>query len=752
MAEKKPSKAKNKYENTVVSHAVVTEQPITATLETNYMPYAMSVIISRAIPEIDGFKPSHRKLLYMMYKEGLLGGRLTKSNTIVGNTMKLNPHGDAAIYDTLVRLTTGHATLLHPFIESKGAFGKHFSKSPCAASRYTEARLDKFCETIFAGLDKDAVDFIDNYDGTMQEPTLLPTAFPNILVAPNKGIAVGLASDICSFNLAEICDATIELIRNPKADITDILIAPDFSTGGFFIYNREKLQEIYRTGRGSFKLRARYSYNKKENCIEITQIPYTTKVEDIIDTVVELAKKGKLKEITDIRDETGLEGLRIAIDLKRGSDHEQIMQKLYKLTTLEDSFTCNFTIIIGGSPRTLGVYDILEEWIAWRTECVKRELYYNLTKMREKLHLLEGLAKILLDIDKAIKIIRETEHEKEVVPNLCTGFGIDEVQAEYIAEIKLRNINKEYILNRISDRDKLKDDIAETEEILSSDKRVKALIIKQLTEIKKKYAKPRLTQIIEETETPVFEEPTIEVYPVTLITTRDGYIKKLLPKGNLPKNDVQKLKDNDIIVSKYDVSNEYDLLVFTDKCQVYKAKLNDFDLSKPSQLGDFLPASLSFDEGENVLMAMPTKDYSGYIGIFFENGKAVKIKVSEYATKTNRKKLTKAFSSDSPAVSICFIPEKSGRAPEKEFLLKSSSGKAIIINSDQLTEKATRTASGVIVFTQKKGQTISSAVEFRDDGSEQMKHFSRYRKSKLPSTGTLYEEFDLSQMQISFDI
>lgn len=752
MAEKKSSKAKNKYENTEVSHAVVTEQPITATLETNYMPYAMSVIISRAIPEIDGFKPSHRKLLYMMYKEGLLGGRLTKSNTIVGNTMKLNPHGDAAIYDTLVRLTTGHATLLHPFIESKGAFGKHFSKSPCAASRYTEARLDKFCETIFGGLDKDAVDFIDNYDGTMQEPTLLPTAFPNILVAPNKGIAVGLASDICSFNLAEICDATIELIRNPKADITDILIAPDFSTGGFFIYNREKLQEIYKTGRGSFKLRARYSYNKKENCIEVTQIPYTTKVEDIIDTVVELAKKGKLKEITDIRDETGLEGLRIAIDLKRGSDPEQIMQKLYKMTTLEDSFTCNFTIIIGGSPRTLGVYDILEEWIAWRTECVKRELYYNLTKMREKLHLLEGLAKILLDIDKAIEIIRKTEHEKDVVPNLCHGFSIDEVQAEYIAEIKLRNINKEYILNRISDRDKLKNDIAETEEILSSDKRVKALIIKQLNDIKKKHAKPRLTQIIEETDTPVFEEPAIEIYPVTLLTTRDGYIKKLLPKGNLPKNDSQKLKDNDVIVSKFDVSNEYDLLVFTDKCQVYKAKLNDFDLSKPSQLGDFLPASLSFDAGENVLMAMPTKDYSGYVGIFFENGKAVKIKVSEYATKTNRKKLTKAFSADSPAVSICFIPEKSGRAPEKEFLLKSSSGKAIIVNSDQLTEKATRTASGVIIFTQKKGQKISTAIEFRDDGSEQMKHFSRYRKSKLPSTGTLYEEFDLSQMQISFDI
>lgn len=752
MAERKTSKSKKKYDETEISHAVVTEQPITATLETNYMPYAMSVIISRAIPEIDGFKPAHRKLLYMMYKDGLLGGRLTKSNTIVGNTMKLNPHGDAAIYDTLVRLTTGHATLLHPFIESKGAFGKHFSKSPCAASRYTEARLDKFCETIFTGLEKEAVDFVDNYDGTMREPTLLPTAFPNILVAPNKGIAVGLASDICSFNLAEICDATIALIKNPKADITDILIAPDFSTGGFFLYNREKLQEIYKTGRGSFKLRARYTYDKKANCIEVTQIPYTTKVEDIIDAVVDLAKKGKIKEITDIRDETGLEGLRLAIDLKRGTDPEQLMQKLFKMTTLEDSFTCNFTVIIGGSPKTLGVYDLLEEWIAWRTECVMRELYYNLQKMKERLHLLEGLAKILLDIDKAIKIIRETEHEKDVVPNLCRGFGIDEVQAEYIAEIKLRNINKEYILNRIADRDKLKEDIAETEDILSSDKKIKGLIVKQLTDIKKKYAKPRLTQIIEETEAPKFEEPKIEVYPVTMLVTKDGYIKKLLPKGNLPKTDAQKLKDNDIIVGKYDVSNEYDILVFTDKCQVYKSRLNDFELSKPSQLGDFLPAALDFEEGENVLMAMPTKDYDGYAAIFFENGKAVKIKISEYATKTNRKKLTKAFSADSPAVAIIYVPEKSGRAPEKEFLLKSTSGKAVIINSDQLTEKATRTASGVIVFTQKKGQKIALATEFRDDGSEQMKHFGRYRKSKLPSTGTLYEEFDLSELQLNFDI
>ncbi len=752
MAERKTSKSKKKYDENEISHAVVTEQPITATLETNYMPYAMSVIISRAIPEIDGFKPAHRKLLYMMYKDGLLGGRLTKSNTIVGNTMKLNPHGDAAIYDTLVRLTTGHATLLHPFIESKGAFGKHFSKSPCAASRYTEARLDKFCETIFGGLEKEAVDFVDNYDGTLKEPTLLPTAFPNILVAPNKGIAVGLASDICSFNLAEICDATTALIKNPKADITDILIAPDFSTGGFFLYNREKLQEIYKTGRGSFKLRARYTYDKKANCIEVTQIPYTTKVEDIIDAVVDLAKRGKIKEITDIRDETGLEGLRLAIDLKRGTDPEQLMQKLFKMTTLEDSFTCNFTVIIGGSPKTLGVYALLEEWIAWRTECVMRELYYNLQKMKERLHLLEGLAKILLDIDKAIKIIRETEHEKDVVPNLCRGFGIDEVQAEYIAEIKLRNINKEYILNRIADRDKLKDDIAETEDILSSDKKIKGLIVKQLADIKKKYAKPRLTQIIEETEAPKFEEPKIEVYPVTMLATRDGYIKKLLPKGNLPKTDTQKLKDNDVIVGKYDVSNEYDILVFTDKCQVYKSRLDDFELSKPSQLGDFLPAALEFEEGENVLMTMPTKDYSGYVAIFFENGKAVKIKVSEYETKTNRKKLTKAFSSDSPAVAIIFVPEKQSRAPEKEFLLKSTSGKAVIINSDQLTEKATRTASGVIVFTQKKGQKISLATEFRDDGSEQMKHFGRYRKSKLPSTGTLYEEFDLSELQLNFDI
>ena len=755
MAEKKKStgsKEKSRYDATQISHAVVTEQPITATLETNYMPYAMSVIISRAIPEIDGFKPAHRKLLYMMYRDGLLGGRLTKSNTIVGSTMKLNPHGDAAIYDTLVRLTTCHASLLHPFIESKGAFGNHFSKSPCAASRYTEARLDKFCETIFGGLERDAVDFVDNYDGTMQEPTLLPTSFPNILVSPNKGIAVGLASDICSFNLAEICDATTALIKDPETDIMDILIAPDLPSGGFILYNREKLQEIYKTGKGSFKLRARYTYDKKANCIEVTQIPYTTKVEDIIDAVVELVKKGKIKEITDIREETGLDGNRLTIDLKRGADPEQLMQKLFKLTTLEDSYPCNFTIIIGGSPRTMGVYAILEEWIAWRTECVKREYYFNLQKAKEKLHLLEGLAKILLDIDKAIKIIRETEHEKDVIPNLCTGFDIDELQAEYIAEIKLRNINKEYILKRIEDRDKLKAEIAELEDILGSDKKVKNVIIKQLAEVKKKYAKPRQTQILEETEAPKFEEPEIEVYPVTMLTTKDGYIKKLLPKGNLPKTDAQKLKDNDVITGKFDVANDYDILVFTDKCQVYKAKLDDFDLSKPSMLGDYLPAALNFEENENVLMTMPTKDYAGYVAIFFENGKAVKIKISEYATKTNRKKLTKAFSSDSPATAIFFIPEKEGREPAKEFLLKSSSGKAVIINSDQLTEKATRTASGVIVFTQKKGQTVSDVVEFIDDGSEQMKHFARYRKSKLPSTGTLYEEFDLSQLQISFDI
>ncbi len=735
-----------------IKPALVTEQPITATLETNYMPYAMSVIISRAIPEIDGFKPAHRKLLYSMYKGGLLGGRLTKSNSIVGETMKLNPHGDAAIYDTLVRLTTGHETLLHPFIESKGAFGKHYSKSPCAASRYTEARLDKFCETVFGGIDKDAVDFVDNYDGSIKEPLLLPTAFPNILVAPNKGIAVGIASDICSFNLAEICDAATALIKDPKADITDILIAPDFSTGGFFLYNREKLQEIYRTGRGSFKLRSRYTFDKKANCIEVTQIPYSTKVEDIIDQVVDLVKKGKVKDITDIRDETGLEGLRLAIDLKRGADPEQIMQKLFRMTTLEDSFSCNFTIIIGGSPKTLGVYAILEEWIAWRTECVKRELYYNLTKMKEKLHLLEGLARILLDIDKAIKIIRETEHEKDVVPNLCRGFDIDEIQAEYIAEIKLRNINKEYILNRIADRDKLKEDIADTEDTLGNDRKVKNLIVKQLAEIKKKFAKPRLTQILEEEEAPVFNEPEIEIFPVTFLVTRDGYVKKLLPKGNLPRTDVQKLKDNDVITAKYDIVNDFEVLAFTDKCQVYKTRVCDFELSKPSMLGDYLPAVLNFDEGENLMLAIPTKDYKGCVAVFFENGKAVKIKLSEYETKLNRKKLLKAYSADSPAVAICYIPEKTGRAPAKEFLLKSSSGKAIILNSDQLTEKATRTASGVIVFTQKRGQVIREAVEFVDDGTERMKHFARYRKSKLPSTGTLYEEFDLSQLQINFDI
>jgi len=717
--------------------AVLTDELITDTLRKNYMPYAMSVIISRAIPEIDGFKPSHRKLLYTMYKMGLLGGNRTKSANIVGSTMKLNPHGDAAIYETMVRLTRGNEALLHPFIDSKGSFGKVFSDMAYAASRYTEAKLSDFCETIFRGIDKDAVDMIDNYDGTMKEPALLPTAFPNILVSPNKGIAVGMASDFCSFNLGEVCDAVCAFIKDEEVDFLDIMKAPDFSTGGYLIYDREQLSEIYKTGRGSFKLRSKYTYNKKYNCIEITEIPYTTKVEAIIDKIAAMAKEGKVKEISDIRDETGLEGLRLTIDLKRGADPEKVMAKLMKNTPLEDSFACNFNVLIAGSPRTLGIREIIDEWLAWRSECVKRELYFNLEKMKDKLHLLYGLKEILADIDKAIKIIRNTEKEKDVIPNLMKGFKIDKIQAEYIAEIKLRYLNREYILNRISETEDLEKKIAETEDILKSRAKVRNLISKELTEIKKKYAIPRKTEIIYDKPVQYEEEAPVLDYPVYAVITKDGYFKKVIPpKSDKAKIEEHKLKENDIIVSNELVTNDCDLLAFTDKCKVYKARLDDFDDVKNSSLGDYIPAKLGFDEGENAIFMCTTKDYSGNIALFFENGKAVSIPMNCYETKTNRKKLTNAFSEDSKTVGIFFVPEHKGRGFECEFLLVSDSGKAIIMNSSQLTKKVTRTSSGVIVFTLKKGQKIKNVSLFVDDGSEKMKDFSRYRKSKLPSTGT----------------
>ncbi len=754
MAEKKPSKKKNKTKVTdeLLPPAPALDQAITDTLRVNYMPYAMSVIISRAIPEIDGFKPSQRKLLYTMYDMGLMHGARTKSANVVGATMHLNPHGDSAIYETLVRLTKGNESLLHPFIDSKGNFGKRFSTTAYAASRYTECRLDEICETIFGGIDKDAVDFADNYDSTMKEPTLLPTAFPNILVSANLGIAVGMATNICSFNLGEICDATVELMKNPQADLLEIIKAPDFSTGGLLIYDRAALNEVYETGRGSFKVRARYSYDKKENCIEISQIPYTTTVEAIIAKIAKLMKEGKLKEISDVRDETDLQGLKLTIDLKRGADHEKLMAKLFRSTPLEDAFPCNFNVLIGGNPKTLGVRDILGEWIAWRTECVRRELYYNLCRMEEKLHLLYGLKELLLDIDKAIKIIRETESEKQVIPNLMKGFGIDELQAEYIAEIRLRNLNREYILKRIAETEKLEADIADTKDKLSSSKKIHSVIAKQLADIKKKYAKARKTQLLFTEDEPVYEEPAKEAYPVIVVLTNEGYFKKLLPhKGNLPHNEEQKLKDNDFVVVREETDSECELLFFTDKCQCYKAKPDDFDTVKASALGDYIPPKLGFDDGENVLAMLLARDYKGSVAFFFENGKAVSVPLNSYATKLNRKKLTNAYSDDSRAVGIFFVPEKEGKKPSCEFLLRSAQNKAIIMNSDQLAAKTTRTAAGVYVFTLKKGIKLEAVSIFADDGSEEMKKYAKYRKSKLPSTGTLLEAFDINAQQVKFD-
>ncbi len=727
---------KKKIEEPVIE-AVVTDQPITDTLKINYMPYAMSVIISRAIPEIDGFKPAHRKLLYTMYKMGLLSGNRTKSSNVVGQTMKLNPHGDAAIYETMVRLTRGNEALLHPFVDSKGSFGKVYSDMAFAASRYTEVKLDSFCETIFGGIDKDAVDMIDNYDGTMKEPSLLPTAYPNILVSPNTGIAVGMASNFCSFNLGEICDAVCEFIKNPDVDLLNIIKAPDFTTGGYLLYDKEQMSEIYKTGRGSFKVRCKYNYNKKDNCIEITEIPYSTKVEAIIDKISALAKEGKVKEISDIRDETGLEGLRLTIDLKRGTDPEKLMARLMKNTPLEDSFSCNFNVLIAGTPKTLGLREIIDEWTAWRSECVKRELYFNLKKMQDKLHLLLGLKEILADIDKAIKIIRNTEKDKDVIPNLMKGFGIDEIQAEYIAEIKLRYLNREYILNRLEETEELEKKIEETEGILKSEKKVRNLIAKQLADIKKKYAKPRKTEIVYEFDTSVETEPVILDYPVNVVITKDGYFKKILPpKSDRAKVEEQKLKENDVIVYEALVANDYDLIAFSDKCQAYKAKLNDFDEVKPSSLGDFIPAKLGFEPDENVTAMIVTKDYKGFVAIFFENGKAVLLPLDAYETKTNRKKLTKAYSSDSKAVGIFFVPEAKTRADNRDFMLMSDGGKAMIVSSALLTKKVTRTSSGASCFTIKKGQKIVKAVEFIDDGSEKMREMSRYRKTKVPSTGT----------------
>ena len=740
-------KEKVKSEQSLLTEAVITDEGIVDTLRKNYMPYAMTVIISRAIPEIDGFKPAHRKLLYTMYQMGLLNSPRTKSSNIVGATMKLNPHGDAAIYETMVRLTRGNDALLHPFIDSKGSFGKQYSDMAYAAPRYTEAKLDAFCNEIFSGIDRDAVDFQDNYDGSLKEPVLLPTAFPNILVSPNTGIAVGMASNICSFNLGEVCDAVCSYIDDENTDFMEIIKAPDFSTGGLLLYDRKQMEEIYSTGKGSFKVRAKYSYNKKDNCIEISEIPYTTKIEAIIDKIASLVKEKKIIEISDVRDETGLEGLRIAIDLKRGADPEKLMQKLYRLTPLEDSFSCNFNVLIEGSPKLMGVGQIIDEWLAWRKECVKRELFYNLQKMREKLHLLIGLESLLLDIDKAIRIIRQTESEKQVIPNLMKGFSIDETQAEYIAEIKLRNLNKEYILKRVSEKEELEKKIAETESILGSDKKVGKLISSQLVQIKKKYAKPRKTEILYEYEEHELPAKQIESYEVYVIMTSEGYFKKIVPgKNDKIKEAEQTLKEGDSVKYEYNAKNDDDLLFFSTSGDVYKAKIDDFDAVKPQALGDYIPAKLGFAENEKVVAMITGREYKGEVVIFFENGKAVKIPLKAYETKTNRKKLTGGYSTDSPAVGIFYLPEHSGRGTETEYILISSSMRCIILNSSQITSKVTRSSSGAVVFTLKKGQKVQSADIFKDDGSEAMKIYSKYRKVKLPSAGTTFNNSEQSTL------
>lgn len=719
----------------------VVEQPIVSTIRENYMPYAMSVILSRAIPEIDGFKPSHRKLLYMMYKMGLLNGGRTKSANIVGATMKLNPHGDSAIYDTMVRLSRGYEALLHPYVDSKGNFGKFYSRDMAwAASRYTEAKLDAICNELFRDIDKDTVDFVDNYDNTMKEPSLLPVAFPSVLVNANTGIAVGMASNICSFNLREICETTAALIRDPDHDIKSTLPAPDFTGGCQIIYDENVINQVYETGRGSIKLRAKYVYDKSANCIDILSIPATTTCEVIIEKVIDLVKQGKVKEISDVRDETGIDGLKITIDLKRGVDADKLMTKLYRFTTLEDSYACNFNVLIAGVPRVLGVKALLEEWIAFRIECVRRRTYFDRNKKADKLHLLRGLEKILLDIDKAVKIVRETDEESEVVPNLMIGFGIDEIQAEYVAEIKLRHLNREYILKRTKDLEDLEKEIAELDEILKSKARIKTIIVKELKSIAEKYGQPRKSIIIYD-DVARYEEETVEIpdYPVNLFFTKEGYFKKITPQS-LRMSGEQKLKDGDEIIQELEFTNNCDLLFFTDKCQVYKAKADDFAQTKASVLGDYVAAKLGFDEGENAVKMVVTKDYKGMLLFAFENGKAAKVPLESYATKTNRKKLTGAYSDKSQLVGLLYMPE------DEEVLFKASSGNMLLVHTGALALKTTRSTQGVAVLKPKKGHRLFSIERYKDGTFTNPK---RYRTSSLPARGALPVNDDSKDEQLS---
>ena len=719
----------------------VVEQNIDSTIRENYMPYAMSVILSRAIPEIDGFKPSHRKLLYTMYKMGLLNGARTKSANIVGATMKLNPHGDSAIYDTMVRLSRGYEALLHPYVDSKGNFGKFYSRDMAwAASRYTEAKLDKICNELFRDIDKDTVDFVDNYDNTMKEPSLLPVAFPSVLVNTNTGIAVGMASNICSFNLKEICETTAALIRDPNHDVMQTLPAPDFIGGCQIIYDENALRQVYETGKGGIKLRARYEYDKSANCIDVLSIPSTTTCEVIIEKIIDLVKAGKIKDIADVRDETGIDGLKITIDLKRGVDPDRLMAKLYRFTTLEDSFSCNFNVLIGGVPRVLGVKALLEEWIAFRIECVRRRTYFDRNKKAEKLHLLKGLEAILLDIDKAVKIVRETDEEAEVVPNLMIGFGIDEVQAEYVAEIKLRHLNREYILKRTAEIEALEKEISELDEILKSKTRIKTIIVKELKEIAEKYGQPRKSIIIYEDIVSYTEEKDdVPDYPVNLFFTKEGYFKKITPQS-LRMSSNHKLKDGDEIVQNCEFSNNGELLFFTDKCQVYKAKAADFADTKASALGEYVPAKLGMDEGENAVYMVATKDYKGMLLFAFENGKLTKVPLEAYQTKTNRKKLTGAYSDKSPLAGMVFFTE------DKEFLLKASSGRMLLIHSGAINLKTTRSTQGVAVMKLKKGHRLFEISEYVEGTFAKPQ---RYRTKTLPTLGAMPANEDSTDEQLT---
>ena len=742
MAKKQPTQ-KNKFNNPNVIglKAEVMEQPITETLEQNYMPYAMSVIISRAIPEIDGFKPSHRKLLYTMYKMGLLNGGRTKSANIVGQTMRLNPHGDAAIYETMVRLSKGYGALLTPFVDSKGNFGKVYSRDMSfAASRYTEAKLAPICGEIFRDIDRETVEFTDNYDGSMKEPRLLPTAFPNVLVSANTGIAVGMASQICGFNLEEVCRTEINYLSDPDCDLFETMPAPDFSTGAEIVYDRSAMDEIYRTGKGSFKMRSRWRYIQKENIIEIYEIPFTTTSEAIVDKVAELIKAGKIREINDMRDETDLSGLKLAVDLKRGTDPEKLMQKLFKLTPLMDSFSCNFNILVAGNPKVMGVREILGEWTAWRTECIKNRVYFEMCRKKEKLHLLQGLAKILLDIDKAITIIRNTELETDVIPNLMMGFGIDKVQAEYVAEIKLRNINKEYILKRTSEIEELERDIAELEDTLRNRRKVKAIISSELKAIIKKYPSPRRTGIVYASE--IEEEPEddpAEDYPVNVFLSNEGYLKKITPQS-LRMSGEQKYKDGDGPKLSFESTNRAELLVFTDRQQVYKTKLSDFADTKASALGTYLPSQLEMDDGERVFTVILPGDYKNDLLLFFENGKIARIPLSAYETKTNRKKLINAYSDKSPLAEVLPI---SGECDIAAF---SSDGRALVFNTSLLQVKASRSTQGVAGMSVKNKHKLVSAALLENTS---VKNKSRYRVRSLPGAGALLKDEDRGETQMS---